>query len=898
MIPDGVRRTFRLPTSSERIARELDDEVRFHVEMRANALIEQGFGREAAYAEALRRFGDVDECRAYCISLEVRHMQRAQVRERLSTVRQDLRFAARQLRKSPAFAFVAALTLAAGIGATTAIFSVLNGVVLRPLPYRDSERIVRVLGVDSKGQPMLSMADPTFDALATMTRSFSALAEYRSQDMAVVINGEAVQARGAMASKRFFDVIGTRPAAGRFFVPEEQQIGAPLAAVISSGLAERVFGGAAKAIGGKLNFGEATGIVVGVLPAGQEFPAETDVYLARELRGRNTSYTAHNWTVIGRVRDGISIEQANQDVSLALRALHRSVGDATWTFDGKLVTLREQTVGKVRPLLLMLFGASGILLLIACANVANLLVARMAGRESELAVRLALGAGRARLAQQLLIEAALLASIGCAGGLLLALGGIRVLLALRPTLVPRVSELGVDTRVMGFAVLVSAGTAIALGLLAAWRGVRGDLRAALAQSQRTQSGGGYRLRGTLVVAQIAMTVVLLVGASLLARSFIRLMTIDTGFHTTGVVSAEVGLQARGAGAPGTVDANLLQQQDELEQRARGFPGVTAAGTSDSPPFSGGSSNGSFLILSGADVKLEPSALEQAFRDKSRVGYASYSAVDAGYFKAMGIPLVTGRMFDDRDHADAPHAALISASLAKSQWPNESAIGKTIEFGNIDGNLTPITVIGIVGDTREEDLTAPPTKIIYVSNRQRSKGSVRYVVMATSSEVPTIAAGRRTFRELHPEAPLRFQTIEDTIARSLATQRFMLLLVGVFALTALLLATVGVYSVISYLVALRGREMSIRVALGARAGDIVTLVIGQGIVLTAIGAIAGGVAAFAATRLLRKLLYEISPTDPIAFAAVITILCVVAVVASYLPARRAARLEPMDVLRGG
>jgi predicted permease len=592
----------------------------------------------------------------------------------------------------------------------------------------------------------------------------------------------------------------------------------------------------------------------------------------------------------------VTLAQANQDVSTALKNVRAQIGDATWTVDGKVITVRERLIGKVRPLLMMLFGASAVLLLIACENVANLLIARMSTRENELAVRLALGAGRARLAQQLLIESSLLAAAGCAGGLLLALAGVKVLLALRPALVPRVNELTIDGRVLGFAVLISAATALALGILAAWRGASGDLRAALAQGQRTQSGGSYRIRGSLVVVQVAMTVVLLIGAGLLARSFVKLMTIDAGFRTKGVVAAEVGLQS----SPDRkgVDQLILQQQDELAARARTFPGVTAVGVADAPPFSAGSSNGQFLVLDRIDPQMDPAGFEQMSRDKSRVGYANYWAVDEGYLKAMGVSLVSGRMFETSDRIGAPHVALVNAALAKKQWPNENPVGKIIEFGNIDGELTPMTVVGVVSDTHEQDLTAPVANTIYVSIRQRPRGSTRYVVMATNAETPTIALARRAFREMRPEAPLRFQTIEDVIARSLATQRFMLLLVGVFAATALLLATLGVYSVIAYLVAQRGKEISIRVALGARGVDIVRLVISQGVMLAAIGALVGGVGAFASTRLLRKLLYEISTTDPIAFGAVITMLCAVAVIASYLPARRAARMEPMDVLRAG
>jgi predicted permease len=826
-------------------------------------------------------------------------MQRTEFRERMYTVVQDLRFALRQFRKSPGFAVVAALTLALGVGATTAIFSVVNGVVLRPLPFDRPEQMVQLWGRDAKGHE-LRFADPTFDHVAAENRSFSALAEYNISGMTISNNGEAVRVTASAVSKQFFDVLGVKPVLGKFFVPEEQQIGAPMAVVISHGLWTRQFGASPSAIGSTLRNGTTPMTVVGVLPAGQEFPADDDIWYPREEFEKNTSYTAHNWLVVGRMKDGVTLARATLDVSTLLQRLHAAVGDATWTFDGAVVSLRDQIVGDMKPLLLLVLGASGVLLLIACANVANLLIARLAVRENEIAVRLAIGAGRARLAQQLLIETSLLSAVGCVGGVLLAVAGMRVLLVLRPALIPRLGEIQLDWRVLLFAIALSAGTAIVLGLIAAWRGSRGDLRAALSQSQRTQGGGGasYRIRGSLVVVQLAMTVVLLIGAGLLAHSFVRLMTVDPGFRTHGMVVAGTAFDA--GGGRNSVDlSRRTQYYDELVDRAQAISGVGNVGLSDAAPFSGGSSNGNFLVLSGADVKLTFKDFEPLFRDKAHTGWATYRLASADYFKAMSIPLLGGRVFDDRDRAGAPEVAVVSASLARKQWPNESAIGKVIEFGNIDGDLTPLTIVGIVGDVREEELAADPQPAVYVSYRQRPGNSDdMYVIISTTNETRTISAARAAFRQVRADVPMRFLTVEDIIGRSVANQRFMLLLVGVFGAVALLLATLGVYSVISYLVAQRGREISIRVALGAGASDIVRLVLAQGIALSLIGALVGGAAALAATRVLKQLLYEVSTADPVAFTAVLVVLCGVALVASYVPARRAARLEPMDVLRSG
>ncbi len=570
----------------------------------------------------------------------------------------------------------------------------------------------------------------------------------------------------------------------------------------------------------------------------------------------------------------------------------------TWTIDGQIVPLREQLVGKIKPMLFLLLAASGVLLLIACANVVNLLVARMAARDSEIALRLALGAGRGRLVQQLVTESSILAALGCAGGLTLAFGGVKPLLALRPPSIPRLEALSVDWRVLAFALLVSAGTAIALGLLAAWRASRGDLRAALAGAQRTQAGGGasYRIRSALVVVQLAMTVVLLVGAGLLARSFVHLLTIDPGFRTRDVVVASMNV-------PGGHDPIAFARRtaflDEAIARASAFPGVTSVGGASTVPLGNfGGGDGTFLVMASAAERIDPSQFERLFQDKTRTGYANYRLAGPGYFKTMGIPIVAGRAFGDGDQKGAPEVAVISASLAKKRWPNENPIGKAIEFGNMDGDLTPMTIVGIVGDVRDRALGSEPNPTIYGDYRQRpGNGSNFVIAMATTTPATTIASTRQALRQMRADIPVRLTTMETLVSGSVSPQRFMLVLIGVFGSVALLLATLGIYSVISFLVAQRGREISIRIALGATAGNVLRLVLGQGLRLAAVGLVIGGIAAVLVTRVLRQMLYQISTTDPAAFGAVVGLLCVVAVVASYVPARRAAKAEPMDVLRG-
>jgi predicted permease len=900
--PSGVRRVFRLPSTEDRLARDLDDEVAFHVERRVARLVADGVPYDEARAEALRRFGDVDDLRTYCHDIERAHMQRMHTAERVESMMQDARVAGRQIKKSPGFSFAAALTLALGIGATTALFSVVNGVLLKALPFPAPDRIVQVTGLNAKGDVLRNFADPTFEAIAERNRSLSAIAEMNSYYVTVSNDGEAMRLTASWVSSRFFDVLGVKPAAGRFFVPEEQQRGAPKAAVISYGLWQRLFAGTNKAIGAKLPSGSSSITVVGVLPKGLEYPPQTDVFLARETEVRYPSYTAGNWRLLARVKPNVTIDQARQDVSLVLRQLKAQVGDFTYTVDGTVVPLRDQIVGQIRPILLLLFGASGVLLLIACTNVVNLMVARMAAREGELAVRVALGAGRGRLIQQLLIEAALLSLLGCAGGLALAFGGAKLLLVLRPTSIPRLSELSVDWRVMVFAIAVSLIVAVALGLVAAWRGARGDLRAALSQSQRSQSGGAasYGMRSALVVVQLSMTVVLMVAAGVLGRSFMRLITSDAGFRTEGVAVITLVTETGDFFSPADERiARRSQLLDDVMALARRTPGVSAVGAVSNTPLSGGGADGGFLILESASEKFERSDFERMFKDKSRTGDAYYRLANADYFKTMGIPLVAGRLFDDRDRRDAPHVAVVNASLAKSRWPNESAIGKVVEFGNMDGDLRPMTIVGVVGDVRDGGPSTDVMPMIYGYYRQRpGNGGQFSVVMVTSTPGATLTTMRRELRRARPDVPARYSTMDEAVAASVTTQRFMLTLVGAFGALALLLAALGVYSVISYLVAQRGREISIRVALGARSADILGLVIRHGLMLATIGALVGVVGAFATTRLLTHMLYSISASDPVAFAGVVALLGGVAVLASYVPARRAARIEPMDVLRGG
>ena len=893
--PPGIRRALRLPSNADRLASELDDEVRFHLEHRIADMVARGMTEEEARSEALRRFGDADDLRDYVQSIEVPHMRRMRLHEWWESWMQDLRYALRQLVRSPGFFVVAVLTLALGIAATASLFSVVHGVLLRPLPYPEPERIVQLWELNKKGNQTY-FSDPNYDDVRAQSRSFAAIAQ-ESPTGVISVSGttEPVRTRGAVVSQDFFAVFKVTPVRGRLFAPEElQQNGTP-AVLVSHDFWQRHLGGSESALGKTLQFDGKAFTVVGIMPPNLDFPAEVDLWLPRELLEKLPSRTAHNWQVVGRLAEGVTLDQARRDVSAVAKRLKQQLGDDTWMADADVVSLQEEIVGGTRSTLLVLMLGSLILLLIACANVVNLLIARMAARHGEVAVRVALGASRARLIQQCLAEASLLSLAAGALGLVLTRLGVRLLLALQPGSIPRMQDVRVDGQVLAFAIGVAVASAVGMGLVTAWRGTHADLREALSQSQRTQGGtmSSERVRRSLVVAQVAMAVVLLVATGLFAHSFVRLLSVPSGFRAERQVILDI--------VPNGAPADRLRLYDQLLEQFRGIPGVKAAGGVNAMPLSGNSAgDGTFIIMDGSDEKFQSSDFERLFRDPSRTGQAEFRVASPGYFEAMGIPLQRGRLFQDRDHIDAPHVAVISASLAKTRWPNEDPIGKVIQFGNMDGDLHPLTIVGIVGDVRETSLASNPRPTLYASYRQRPVQAWRFdfVLSNTGDPAGAINASRRIVRALRPDLPPRIRTIETIVSGSVADRRFVLFLVSAFGLAALVLAALGVYSVISYLVAQRGREISIRVALGAKSQDILRMVLRQGLLLATSGIVVGALVAYAATRLIAKMLYGISATDPVAFAGVVLVLAAVALLASWIPARRAARVQAMDVLRVG
>jgi putative ABC transport system permease protein len=814
----------------------------------------------------------------------------------MDALRHDLRFALRSFLRNPGFSGVTVLTLALGIGATTAIFSVIYGVLLRPLPYPDSDRIIRVYEIEKEGA-RINLSDPDFEDFRAQSKAFTALAQVQGAGSTSVSGDvEPVRATHAVVSKEFFRVLGVQPIAGRGFVAEEQGEGAPPAVMVSHRFWRQHLSEAPDFAGKTLIFNGRVHRIVGVLPRHLDYPTGADLFTPRELEERLPSRTAHNWTVVGRLRASVPLADAQTEMSAIARHLKADLGDETDMADASLVPLHEQLVGHVRPALLVLLGASGFLLLIACANTSNLLLARSAARQREFAVRVAMGAGRTRIVRQLVAESLVLSLAGGAMGVIIAIVGVQALLSLEPGTLPRLGEVGVSWTALLFAFGIALATAVVLGLVTALRGAgEGALREALAQSQRGLAAHRGSVRNGLVVAQVALTLVLLVGVGLLGRSFVRLLSVNPGYRTEGAVVLDLSMPW-----PETdTDAALRRRfYDDLMTRLRGIPGVASVGGVNAFPLRGaGYSNGTFLELSRPDEKIDMRQFSTLARDPTRTGRADFRVATDGYFRAMGIPLLRGRLFDDRDAPEASlHAAVVSAALAKAEWPDSDPIGKLIQFGNMDGDLTPFTIVGVVGDIREARLDATPQPVFYANARQRKVSSFSIVIQGSGQPASITATARRMVRELAPSVPPRFRMLDEVVSASVAQRRFSLVLLGVFGAAALVLATMGVYSVVAYLVVQREHEIGIRVALGAQRGDVLGLILRHGALLTSVGIAVGVVGALWLTRLLAGLLYGVTPTDPVSFASVVALLLGVALAASYVPARRALRVDPMNVLR--
>ena len=804
----------------------------------------------------------------------------------MENVWKDIRFGLRTLVRNPATTLLAVLTLALGIGANSAIFSVVNRVLLDPLPYPQPDELVMLVESAPKlGFPRFTVSPPNFDDFRRQSRSFEHLAAYRYERLNLTGRDQPEVILGARVSPELFRLLRVDPAPGRGFRQEEGRPGQARAAVLSHGLWQRMFGADPQIVGRPLTLNGESHTVVGVAPRGFELPQRTEIWVPMALDLANENRGAHFLNVIGRLKQGVSLEQAETEMIGIASRLARQYPEtnADWTVD--VIPLKEIVVEDIRPILTILLVAVAFVLLIACANVANLLLARVASRERELAVRAALGAGRSRLVRQMLVETALLFVAGGLLGLLLAHWGVKALIALDPEGIPRAGEIGVDGRVIAFTFLVSLATGLLFGLVPALSATGRRLYEALKEGGRAMAGGvhGQLVRNLLVGFEVAVALVLLVCAGLLIQSFARLSNVDPGFRPEGVLTARISIPE--SKYPDEERQALFY--DQLLERLSAIPGVERAASIYPLPLSG-----SNMILTFV-VQGRPAP------PPSEAPNTNIRVISPGYFAVMGIPVIQGRPFEPRDRGGAEQVVIVNQTLAARTWPGESPIGKRITFGDPEDPEDPgwRTVVGVVADVRHDTLDQEKTAEAYWPQAQGPFPDAVLVLRTSGDPVQLAGPLREAVRGADRDLPLeRIRPMEQVVAEALAQSRFKTLLLGLFAALALVLAAVGVYGVVSYSVAQRTHEMGIRMALGARPGQVRRMVLIQGMRVVLISSAIGLGAALFATRFLREQVYGVSATDPVTFAVVPLVLFAVALVANWVPAMRATRVDPLEALR--
>jgi putative ABC transport system permease protein len=766
---------------------------------------------------------------------------------------------------------VALLTLALGIGATSAIFTVVNSVLLRPLPFHDPKNLFVVLPAQANGTPLrfTSMSDRELDTYQRERGSIEHIAGVRGGMATMLGAGEPASVLTRSVTPNFWPLLGTQPALGRVFTADERDV-----VVLSDRLWHSRFGANPSALGRSIQLDGKSFVVAGVMPPAFDYPADTELWMPLVLRPQERGNSSLQ--VIARPRAGVTQAQAQSDLSAV--AARQTNGRQSV----RLISLHERIVGNAKLSLWVLFGAVGFLLLIACVNVANLLVARGARRANEFATRAALGASRWRLTRQLIVESLVLSTLGSALGLLVAAWGRSALIAIAPVArLPRLSEIQIDGWVLGFTVVMAALTGVLFGLAPALQLSRAGLHESIKRGSTRLAGS--RLRGALVVAEIALTLVLLTGAGLLIRSFVKLRSVPTGFESQNVLTMAVSL-------PDNTykdRTQILGFHREMLARIAPLPGVTAAGAVNWLPFGG-------MLISGDFYPEGRPGAKSPFN-------VTKPCVSNDYFRAMGIRLLRGRFFNDQDRQDAPGVAIIGESVARNVWPGEDPIGKRLTLEDKPKPEEWLTVVGVVEDVQQTDLSKEPPRAVYQPLPQTKRAfflsNMAYIVRTSGD--PRLVAGllRERLREVDPNQPvMSMSTMQDLLANSVAEPRFQSSVLGAFAFAALALAMVGIYGVMSYAVAGRTREIGIRMALGAERRNVLALVLRQSAVLVILGITLGLGGAFAATRVLHDLLFEVKPTDPLTFAAVAGLLAVVGLGAALVPARTATRVDPVTALR--
>jgi putative ABC transport system permease protein len=798
----------------------------------------------------------------------------------MHTILQDIRYGARMLLKRPGLTLIAVITLALGIGANTAIFSAVDALLLRQLPFPDPERLVMIWENDTlEGNSRNSVAPANFVDWRKQNEVCSQIGVF-SQPSGLNLTGgqEPERITGIFVSQNLFSLLGVQPHIGRGFIAEDLKERQALVVLLSYSLWQRRFGGDPSVIGKPLTLDGAAFTVIGVMPANFQLPEEAEMW-GLTLNGElATMRGQHFLRVMARLKPEVTLEQARANFSLIARRLEQQYPDTNRGYGVNVLALREQLAGDVRPTLYLLLGAVGFVLLIACANVANLMLARAGVRQREMAIRSAVGAGRFRLVRQLLTESMLLAMAGGLLGLLLAFWGVDWISAIGAdlALAPRI---GIDLRILGFTILMTMLTGIIFGLAPALSASKPNLNGSLKEGGRSAGDSSHRMRNLLVVAEIALALALLAGAGLMIRSFIRLQNVDTGFDPNNLLTT----QFDPTGAKYDESENIAAFYQQLTERVELLPGVISAAAISRIPLAGDRST-SGLTIEGSP----PSPGEQR--------EVHYRVVTPGYFRTMGIPLRAGRELTVADNAAAQPVALINRAMADKYWRGEDAAGKRIRLG--PNPKSPwITIVGVVGDARNFGLDGEALPEVYVPNLQSPTGRMRLVVRTAVEPLSLVAAVRGAVRSLDKDVPFsQVATVEQLLAKSVSRRRLNLSLLGVLAVIALALAAAGVYGIMSHAVMTRTHEIGVRVALGAQALDVYRLVVGRCMKLVLAGMAIGLISSVALTRLMVKLLYGISASDPVTFIAVSVLLLVVALVACWVPARRATKVDPLVALR--